>query len=224
MIQKFICVPRSDYDVLIVTNGTIDQIESLVKKINIISNQEISPNSEITYLDDFKLLVKYVDQYQAGKSACAEAGFSGKVLFMFFNGLEYIQHFLLDIIDYYNRSLYTFGSYNYSQFESNHKSAKESSFAKLENAYFYFDSSITNIDFDFGLEQFMISDPMPDITFNTMMTIANDVLKKMKFMISRVRGVYIDDVNLVGGKSVALGCMLRNFPGVERVQLASGYY
>ncbi|KAK6454922.1 uncharacterized protein RJT20DRAFT_53385 [Scheffersomyces xylosifermentans] len=221
MIQKFTCVPKSDYEVIIVSNGTINQIESKLIEINEHTNNEIPMNSHITYLDNFKQLVKHLDKNVPGKV------FNGKVLFMFFNGLTFIQDFLSDLIDHYNKcTLFNAIPYfKYNQYENHKKAIKENPFfERIENVYFYFDSSVaisygSNSPYDFLLPSY---GEKPDTNqFNTIMTIANDILKKMSFMVGRIRGLYIDDFQLNGDKVYPLHCLMRNFPNVERVELSS---
>ncbi|EAZ63536.1 hypothetical protein PICST_38374 [Scheffersomyces stipitis CBS 6054] len=175
MIQKFTCVPRSDYNVIIVSNGTVNQIESKLIEINEHSNNEIPVNAQITYLDNFRHLVKHLNRLP-GKT------FNGKVLFMFFNGMSYIQDILSDLIDHYNKCT-LFNSLPYFKYEH--------------------------------------SDPADTNQFNTIMTIANDILKKMSFMTGRIRGLYIDDYELNGEKVYPLQRLMRNFPSVERIELSS---
>lgn len=191
MIQRYTCVPTFEYDVLIVTNGTPAQVEASLDDINAQTNNELPLTANVTYLDTFPQLVEYLNKHNGG------VNFSGKVLFMFFNGLAYIQDVLLDLIDHYH------------QVEFGRKASGE----RLSNAYFYFDSSILM------LSRFS---PIEDShEFNTIVTIANDILKKISFMVGRIRGVFIDDLPLAGEKVYPLHCLMRNFPHVERIELSS---
>ncbi|ODV78404.1 uncharacterized protein CANTADRAFT_53373 [Suhomyces tanzawaensis NRRL Y-17324] len=181
MIQKFVCVPKSDYDVIVISNGTIQQIEAGLANLNESTNNEIPLNGHITYLDTFDQLANHLKALNKA-AAPGSRGFSGKVLFMFFNGLDYVQDFLSSLIDYYNKCTFL-DSFQYHTF--NHSTT--------------------------------LSGP----TFNTIVSITNDILKKMTFMLGRVRGLYIDDTQLAGEKSYPLRCLARNFPNVERIELAS---
>ncbi|KAG2735015.1 hypothetical protein G9P44_001229 [Scheffersomyces stipitis] len=220
MIQKFTCVPRSDYNVIIVSNGTVNQIESKLIEINEHSNNEIPVNAQITYLDNFRHLVKHLNRLP-GKT------FNGKVLFMFFNGMSYIQDILSDLIDHYNKCT-LFNSlpyFKYEQYSTQKKVLKENPFfERIENVYYYFDSSVAVNNTPSSPYDFLFhnsSDPADTNQFNTIMTIANDILKKMSFMTGRIRGLYIDDYELNGEKVYPLQRLMRNFPSVERIELSS---
>ncbi|EGW35410.1 uncharacterized protein SPAPADRAFT_58628 [Spathaspora passalidarum NRRL Y-27907] len=206
MIQKFTCVPRSDYDVVIVSNGTVAQISAKVSQINgQLSQNEIPTNSHITYLDSFKSLIAHLHTHTADQR------FKGKVIFMFFNGLEFIQEVIGDLIDHYSRFMLM--SY----------SSKNQKIEKLDNVYFYFDSSISEAPTEPSdpYDMFMYNNHSYEYHFNTVAIIANDIIKKMNFMIGRIRGVYIDDVNLHGERMIPLQHIHRNFPKVERIDLSS---
>ncbi|RLV96365.1 hypothetical protein JA1_000330 [Spathaspora sp. JA1] len=207
MIQKFTCVPKSDYDVVIISNGTEAQISAKVSQINNhLSNNEIPVNSRVTYLSNFKSLIAHLHTHTADQR------FKGKVVFMFFNGLEFVQDIIGDVIDHYSRFMHM--SYQ----------KKKLIEEKLENVYFYFDSSISE-------ESVKPADPYDillykqfqsyDYHFNTLATIANDIIKKMDFMLGRIRGVYIDDLNLQGDRTVPIQQIHRNYPKVERIDLSS---
>lgn len=191
MIQRYTCVPTFEYDVLIVTNGTPAQVEASLCDINSQTDNELPLTANVTYLDTFADLVEYLNSHNSGHN------FSGKVLFMFFNGLAYIQDVLLDLIDHYH------------QVEFRNKVPG----GRLSNAYFYFDSSILI------LSRFSPNEDSHE--FNTIVTIANDILKKISFMVGRIRGVFIDDLPLAGEKGYPLHCLMRNFPHVERIELSS---
>ncbi|KAK6464217.1 hypothetical protein DFJ63DRAFT_333795 [Scheffersomyces coipomensis] len=241
MIQKFTCVPKSDYEVIIVSNGTINQVESKLIEINEHTNNEIPFNSSITYLDNFNQLITHLNKNFPNKV------FNGKVLFMFFNGLTYIQNFLSDLIDHYNKCTILNVQHHhqqqqqqietddellakYFQFDNYTNTNKlyksHPVFEKIENVYFYFDSSVSidtttsSSPYDFLINSNY--NPSNDTNpFNTVVTIANDILKKMSFMIGRIRGLYIDDFQLNNEKIIPLHCLMRNFPNVERIELSS---
>ncbi|ODV69159.1 hypothetical protein HYPBUDRAFT_104733 [Hyphopichia burtonii NRRL Y-1933] len=197
MIQRYTCVPTSEYDVAIVTNGTIEQIESKLIEINEKTNNEIPLHSNFTYLDNFKELLDFLKQHTT-KNNIDEIKFKGKVVFMFFNGVEFIQDILSDLIDY------------------SIQVANNSNHQNLSNAYFYFDSTIS------FTSNTTPTDLLNDANlFNTMVTIANDILKKINFMVDRIRGIFIDDIQLAGEKVYPLHCIMRNFPNVERIELTS---
>ncbi|CAX42157.1 conserved hypothetical protein [Candida dubliniensis CD36] len=168
MIQKFTCVPATDYDVIVVSNGTKSQIQSKVA---------VAKPARITYLHDLPSLSSYLSEVP---------NFTGKIIFMFFDGVQYIQDFICDAIDLYGKT----------------------PFSLVQNAYFYFDK--------------LENDPVNlDLQFNTVAVIVNDVLKKSNFMLDRVRGVYIDDLSLVGDRSFSMKRLICNFPNVEKFVLQS---
>lgn len=200
MIQRYTCVPTSEYDVLVVTNGTVSQVELKLITINEKTNNEIPLNSNFTYLEDFPELLRTLkDKFgkvaKAQESGSSDDRFRGKVVFMFFNGVEYIQSLLSDLIDY---------------------SASAKHWLLVANAYFYFDSLIL------FTPKTTPSDMVNDLfLFNTIVSIANDVLKKSSFMTERIRGLFIDDIQLAGEKVYPLHLLMRNFPHVERIELTS---
>lgn len=205
MIQKFTCVPKSDYDVIIISNGTINQIESKLIEINEHANNTVPLNSKITYLNDFKALVTHLHSKDIKT-------FPGKVVFMFFNGLEYIQQLISDLIDHYSKYIVThFIQQNKSQINS---------FEKLENVYLYFDSSITMIQRPSSPYDFLLYTNNDDYEsqLNTIANIANDVIKKMNFVIGKIRGVYIDDLQLDAKEGIIP--MRSSRPLVEKTDLS----
>ncbi len=166
MIQKFTCVPATDYDVIVVSNGTESQIKSRVTT---------AKTARITYLHDLPSLSSYLSEVP---------NFTGKIIFMFFDGVQYIQDFICDAIDLYGKT----------------------PFSLIQNAYFYFDKL----------------DPVNlDLQFNTVAVIVHDVLKKSNYMLDRIRGVYIDDLLLVGDRSIPMKRLICNFPNVEKFVLQS---
>jgi len=215
MIQKFVCVPKSDYDVIIVSNGTINQIESKLIELNEHTNNEIPLNSKMTFIDNFPQLIDHFKNLGI-------KDFHGKVIFMFFNGLNYIQNFLSDIIDYYNNlTVLDYPYLIYNKLNNPGKVLNDSpSIEMVQNVYFYFDSSISINNSPANPYGFLISNDDCN-QFNTVISITNDILKKMNFMIGRIRGVYIDDLQLHGEKVYSLHSLMKNFPKVEKIDLSS---
>lgn len=205
MIQKYTCVPVAEYDVLIITNGTVAQVEDALEVLNEQTN-EVPFTSNVVYLDSFKDLIQHLDMNEKMDLLTRSICFKGKVVFMFFNGLEYIQTFLCEIIDHYNALMQNLAS-NTASFK----------YQQLYNVYFYFGASVAQ---DSGLDAHL-SIFQDSHQFNTIVSIANDILKKIDFMVYRIRGVYLDDGQLSGERVYPLHSLLRNFPNVERVELTS---
>lgn len=196
MIQKYTCVPISDYDVLIVTNGTVTQVETALQELQ--EQNEIPKNETLVYLDSFKDLVTHLtlDGFANPRTGM----FLGKIIFMFFNGVDFVQQFLSECIDYFNELQNTYQKCG-----------------RLLNTYFYFDSTITRTG-----ESVQFNDLAESHEFLTVTTIACDILKKLSFMTHRIRGLYINDKLLTGERLYAVRTLLANFPLVERLELSSG--
>lgn len=203
MIQKYTCVPATEYDVLIVTNGTVTQVERALHQLNEKIDNEVPLNSNIVYLDSFNDLITYLNMTEEVDAYSRLVSFKGKTVFMFFNGVEYIQTFLSEIIDHYNSVLLN-ASQNFSKFKCE----------KLYNSYFYFDSTIAT-DLQLATSQCAYNRAHQ---FNTLVCIANDILKKMNFMLCRIRGVFLDDTQLQGETTHSVHGLLRNFPNLERIE------
>lgn len=203
MIQKFTCIPKSEYDVIIVSNGRLDQID---KKLEADFKDDIPTNSHLTYLSNFNALLTHMDK--------SKQPFDGKVIFLFFNGLEFIQEVLSSIIDYTNKVdlLLALGA--------SYGKKLPSGFHIIENAYFYFDSSISASSSSDLLDVYLNN----EVSFVSVANIVNDILKKMSFMLRRVRNLYIDDdMDIIGGeRAYPLRCLIKNFPQVEKIELSSG--
>lgn len=212
MIQRFTCVPAEEYEALVVTNGSVDQVESSICKIN--DQCHDFTRCTIVYFDNLRDLFTHLQHNE-------NTTYHGKVLFMFFNGLEYVQEILGDLIDNYNdrwqpRSI----PYNYSltlivkagtdaQGVAARSGTAASCMERLDNAYFYFDSSVCN------------QGDAVDTLFLSIVCIAQDILKKSAYLIGRIRGLFIDDANLAGERVYPLHSLFRNFPAIERVELTS---
>lgn len=208
MMQKYTCVPICDYEVLIVTNGTVSQVEGKLTKLNEQNNDEIPLNSSITYLKTFKELVEYLSFYKDSNND--EVKYTGKIVFMFFNGLEFVQDILCDAIDHSHKCTATrdipFDYHMRSMIDKAHDyNDKSQSVEVMQNTYFYYDSTVMSDDAD----------------FNMVVSIVKDILKKTDFMVGRIRGVYIDDEHLEGEKAFAVSNLLRNYPNIETLQLTS---
>lgn len=204
MIQKYTCVPVAEYDVLIVTNGAVWQVEQALTNINEFTDNEVPFNSNIVYLNSFNDLVSHLAMYDQAELASRTVNFKGKTVFMFFNGLDYILNFLCEVIDHYNTVTTSITC-----------DIRKARYDVLYNSYYYFDSSIAvSMDGDFltTIDTFL---------FNYIVTVANDILKKMNFMLYRIRGVFLDDILLRGERVYPLQGLLRNFPNLERVELLS---
>lgn len=206
MIQKYTCVPVAEYDVLIVTNGSVCQVERALIQLNELADNEVPLTSNIIYLDSFKDMIQHLNMNEKVELVTRSICFEGKVVFMFFNGVEYIQNFLCEIIDHYNIMM--------NNLTSDQNCFK---YEKLCNLYFYFDASIAT-DMEKATPASLFEDSHQ---FNTIVTIANDILKKINFMVYRIRGVFLDDIQLSGERVYPLHSLLRNFPNVERVELSS---
>mmetsp|Transcript_1181 Transcript_1181/g.1305 ORF Transcript_1181/g.1305 Transcript_1181/m.1305 type:complete len:221 (+) Transcript_1181:178-840(+) len=209
MMQKYTCVPICDYEVLIVTNGTVSQVEGKLSKLNEQNNDEIPLNSSITYLKTFKELIEYLSFYKDSDNN-NKVTYAGKIVFMFFNGLEFVQDILCDAIDHSHKCSATrdipLDYHMRSMIDRVHDySDKSQSVEVLQNAYFYFDSTVMSDDSD----------------FNMIVSIVKDILKKTNFMVGRIRGVYIDDEYLKGEKAFAVNNLLRNYPNIETLNLSS---
>lgn len=197
MIQKFTCVPITDYDVTVVSDGTRDQINAKLSQIKDINSARIPKNSHITYLPDFPSLCHHLDDISILKM------YNGKVYFMFFNSLEFVQEFIWDVLETYGQSIFNSSLPHQIQ---------------LKNAYFYFglvqELELLN-PFITNYTKRIVDD------FNTVAMMVSDVLNKMGYMLGGVKAVYIDDIQLVGERSIALKKLMRNYPKVEKFELAS---
>lgn len=203
MIQKYTCIPLYEYDVLIVTNGTVSQVERALVHLNEKTNNEVPANSNIIYLDTFNDMITHLNLNEDVDPNSQTRNYRGKSIFMFFNGVAYVQNFLCEIIDHYSRLLHN-ATHNYNKF----------SFVKLHNSYFYFDSTIVS-----SLEGSVLETCLDDsYQLNSLVCIANDILKKISFMLYRIRGVFLDDFNLHGECTFSVLGLLRNFPKIERVE------
>lgn len=216
MIQKYTCVPSSEYEVLVLTNGSIQQVENKLEDMNNQLDKPIHDNYRVTYFSSFGELIHYLDDFKQDKRIDVE--FNGKIFFMFFNGLSFIQGVISDSLDYYQTYMRekTKAHYEmlhkleYLNFDIQKYQNRFNNHNKLNNCYFYFDSTI-----------FDAEDMHFDDSFNFLVTIVNDVLKKINFMVGCIRGIVIDDFDLQGEKVFPIHCLLRNYPGIERIELSS---
>lgn len=214
MIQRFTCIPTYEYDVLILTNGTVAQVEEKLEGMNSQIEHSLPDKHRLIYLDNFKALIDHLDSYRTG--AC-NIEFKGKIFFMFFDGLKFIQSVISDTMDYYQRCLVKKSNFyfdamyslEYLDFDLN-KFPEHIPYDKLANCYFYFDSSV-----------FDSEEAAYENSFNYLLTIVNDVLKKINFMMGNIKGIMIDDYDLKGEKIFPIHCLLRNYPRIERIELSS---
>lgn len=217
MIQRFTCVPTFEYDILVLSNGSVEQVEQSLIKMDKQLEHALPQHYRLTYLDSIAELVVYLDNFKQDKNKDIE--FNGKIFFMFFDGLGFVQDILSDAIDYYQRCLVKKSDYHfelmykleYLNFDLN-QFQNYQPYNKLNNSYFYFDSSM----FDSNEVAFKDS-------FNYLVTIVNDVLKKVNFMIGHIKGIVIDDAQLQGDKIFPIHCLLRNYPRIERLELSSEF-
>ncbi|CAI5759308.1 unnamed protein product [Candida verbasci] len=196
MIQKFTCVPKSNYDITIISNGTISQIQS--KLLEIQFDIEINQCSNITYLNSISNLIGFLKSKNDGVNGSNGSNgvngsngsngvngiYYGKFIFMFFNNMEYIQKFLIECIDYYHKE----------------------KLGKLDNVYFYFDSSVIDTE---------------DFPFVTIVNIINDIIKKVNFLVNNIKNVFIDDLQFDGERRICIQYLIRNYPNIEKVNLSS---
>lgn len=214
MIQRFTCVPAFEYDVLILTNGTVAQVEEKLDCMKSQMEYTFPEKHRLIYLDNFQALIDHLNSYKTGSG---NIEFKGQIFFMFFNGLKFIQSVISDAMDYYQTclikksNLYLDAMYSleYLDFDLN-KFPDHTPYDKLANCYFYFDSSV------FDSEEAAFEN-----SFNYLLTIVNDVLKKINFMMGNIKGIMIDDYELKGEKIFPIHCLLRNYPRIERIELSS---
>lgn len=222
MIQRFTCVPTYLYDILIVTNGSAELVESKLPQVNDKLGNQLPKQYRPVYINSFNELIVYLENYKQDNE---NIPFNGKIFFMFFNGVTFIQNVLIEAIDYYQR--YSFCKSNLpiemlsglagSSIDGSSLDGSSldgsSSFPmlnQLQDCYFYFDASIFGYNGSFY-----------DDSFNSLVTIINDILKKTVFMIRNIKGIVIDDINLKGEKIYPIHCLLRNYPRIERIELSS---
>lgn len=171
MIQRFTCVPAQEYEALVVTNGTVDQVEQSLDKIS--GQCQDFSKCTLIYFDTLNDLLVHLLQNES-------PAYHGKVLFMFFDGLNFVQKTLGDLIDHYNDRWHPrCVPYTYSMTlvvrAKTAKSAAPGAAAKtrgaaggmerLDNAYFYLDRSVCD------------ENACQDGLFLAIVAIAQDILK-----------------------------------------------
>lgn len=206
MIQKYTCVPIDEYDVVIVTNGTVNQVDQALASLSLKPMDDITADGNTIFLDTFKDLILHLSLNEKLALTSNIQDFKGKTVFMFFNGLEYIQNFICEVIDYHGSLL-----------ASSITESGKLRYNLLHNSYFYFDSSVTHTK-KFDIDESVASEAYQ---FNYICTIVNDILKKLSFMLYRIRGVCVDDAWYGGERVYSLRGLLRNFSNLERVDLTS---
>lgn len=206
MIQKYTCIPQSAYDVIIVSNGSLDQIDS---KLQNMMGKDLLENSQFTYLSTFNELIKRVEKEH----------FQGKVVFMFFDGLSYIQDTLIQLIDYTTKIEWMVALTG-QQHQTTNTKTRTGTKKLVENAYLYFDSSISATTQYEPLDAYLND---RTVSFVVIVNIVHDILKKMSFMVGRIRNLYIDDAEdiICGERDYPLRCLVKNFPKVESIELLS---
>lgn len=204
IMKRFTCVPKTDEEVVIVTNGDHEQVERTLVLLNERTSNLIPMHTSIRYLRSLNDLVSYLDRQPTTGEPVNY--YDGATVFMFFDGVEFIQRFLCQAIDYENLLLVSMA-----------RDMDNFSFTKIRNSYFYFDSSIS-IDYNRVSPATFLSD---SYQFNALMAVANDIMKKSSFMLCRVRGILIDDIRADGERVYALSRFVKNLPYVDRVELAS---
>lgn len=186
--------------VVVVSNGSVDQVENALKEFSV-SHGRIAMVSEIVHLYSFPELICFLERTEEKKSA--QIAFEGEVVFMFFKGLNFIQDLTCDVMDFQRTLPGDWATRTYQAY-------------RLCKVYFYFDATVVDFPGERSGNSFEDSHQ-----FNSIMTIATDVIRKLCFMMQRIGGVFLDDRNLSGGKAIALRHFLRNFPNVEKLDLWS---
>lgn len=194
MIQRYTCVPVTEYDVHVITNGSVEQVEEALDKINSQAENEIPLTAPITYFETFEEMTRFLDMDERPDAA----QFRGKTVFMFFNGVDYILAFLSQVLDHSRKH------------GSGPRVAAQKKCRAPTNTYFYFDHTVLPSLLQDDQGQWM-----------TMVLIASDILKKLGSVVGRIRGLFLDDQAMPGDRTYAILALLRNFPTVERVGLLS---
>lgn len=189
---------------IIVTNGSHEQVERTLVLLNERTSNLVPMHTNVVFLHSFTDLVNHLDR----QSTTGEPVnyYNATTVFMFFNGVDFIQKFLCQAIDYENHLLASMA-----------RDMDKFSLTKLSNSYFYFDGSIS-VDYGRVSPASFLRDGHQ---FNALMSVANDIMKKTSFMLCRVRGILIDDIRADGERVYALSRFVQNLPYVERVELAS---
>lgn len=202
-MKKFTCVPTMGEDVILVTNGSQDQIERTLVLLNEHTCNLIPLHANIIIFNSFKDFVTHLDRTRGDSPVSTYLGIT---VFMFFNGVEFIQDVLCGAIDYEHRLLASMA-----------EDAESFHLSKLSNSYFYFDGSIS-VDYERASPASLLRDGHQ---FHALMAVAHDIMKKTSFMLSRVRGVLVDDIRADGERVYPLSRFVQNFPNVDRLELSS---
>lgn len=178
-------------DLLILTNGSVLQVENKLEDIN----QQL----------DFAFPKSYSVVYVSSIVELAVLSTQGHftVLFMFFNGLEYVRKVINDCIDYI-------------PIVNSMPAGK----AQVCDCYFYFDSLVVEYEVPISNKVPIESVDFTTASFDHMISVVSDVLKKLGGLVSRVKGIVLDDMNLTGEKIFAVNWLLKHHV-IERVELSS---
>ena len=196
MMQKFICVPKAESDVFVISDGTNDQIESTLSQITDISDQKIPDDCHIIRLADLQSLSPYLIY-----ASLNSRFYSRRVYFMFLNSLNYIHEIISDSL--------------VSSFKLSSRSP-----IQLKNAFFCFRFNRFNkfqqLDpFDMHYRKHKINE------FNTAAMIISQVLNKLRYLLAEVKTVYIDDQELAGERDISLKRLVSNYSNADKFELTS---
>lgn len=188
-------------ETLIVSNGTRCQTQLNLNQMIESTNNDNFIMATRPHIYTFKEWISLLRRMKLEAKIIDPPVFRNEVVFMFFNEVESIGELLCDL-----KSLY-----------SSVVTETNDGQPKLQyEALLYFEASLAKC-------------PNPQAArvgeshqFLLMLTMAHDIIEGLAPVLHRIRGVYLDDSDLLGSREIPMVRFVRNFPTIEKIVLRSG--
>lgn len=203
-MPSYICGEAShdmEAETLIVSNGTRYQTQLNLNHIIQINNNDTSILATRLRIYTYKEWISLLRKMKLEAKIVDTSVSKNEVVFMFFDEIESIGELLCDLKSLYSSvATDTNGGQSELQYE----------------ALLYFEASLASC-----------RDPQPSRTgeshsFLLMLAMAHDIIEGLAPVLHRIKGVYLDDRDLLGSREIPLVKFVRNFPTIENIVLRSG--
>lgn len=174
----------------------------------------IEDDSELIFFANIEGLIAYIGPHSRV--------YDGKVIIMFFNGLDYIERTVSTLIELKQQTTTRDSPLEFAMDLMTAKNVSRRGSATQETTRSHVQFTDMRFFFHLSICELVPGFSQDKEAFCTLATLVSTVVSKSG-TVCTPRSLYIDDSTVEGAKEQPMRCMLRNFPDLE-VRLGSGIH